>query len=50
MAWYLAGSPMCYGGHRFHCSGVMGSLFDGVLYGPKDDIDLGGHGAQAPRD
>ena len=47
MAWYLAGNATCRGGHRFQFSGVMGFLFDGVLYGPKDDIDLGGQGAQA---
>jgi hypothetical protein len=47
IAWYLRGSPTCCGGHRFQFSGQMGFLFDGVLYGPKDDIDLGGQGNQA---
>jgi len=47
MGWYLRGSPTCCGGHRFAFSGAMGFLFDGVLYGPKDDIDLGGQGGQA---
>jgi len=47
MAWYLRDAATCCGGHRFSFSGQMGFLFDGVLYGPKDDIDLGGQGAQA---
>jgi hypothetical protein len=47
MAWYLSGSATCCGGKRFAFAGAMGFLFDGVLYAPKDDIDLGGQGAQA---
>lgn len=47
MAFYLRDNPTCCGGHRFAFSGQMGFLFDGVLYGPNDDIDLGGQGAQA---
>jgi hypothetical protein len=47
MAWYLSGTATCCGGHRFYFNGAMGFLFDGVLYGPKDDINLGGQGAQA---
>lgn len=47
ITWYLRGSATCCGGHRFQFSGQMGFLFDGVLYGPKDDIDLGGQGNQA---
>jgi hypothetical protein len=47
IAFYLRDSPTCCGGHRFAFSGQMGFLFDGVLYGPHDDIDLGGQGAQA---
>jgi len=45
MTWFLRGSPTVP--HRFDVSGLMGFLFDGVLYGPKDDIGLGGQGAQA---
>jgi hypothetical protein len=47
ITWYLRGSPTCCGGHRFSMAGMMGFLFDGVLYGPNDDIELGGQGAQA---
>jgi hypothetical protein len=47
ITWYLRGSPTVGGGKRFQFSGQMGFLFDGVLYGPKDDIDLGGQGNQA---
>jgi hypothetical protein len=46
MAFYLRGTPTG-SGHRFDLSGAMGFLFDGVLYGPKDDIGLGGQGDQA---
>jgi hypothetical protein len=47
MTWYLRDTATCCGGHRFYFNGAMGFLFDGVLYGPKDDIKLGGQGAQA---
>jgi hypothetical protein len=46
MAFYLVGDPSG-SGHRFDLSGAMGFLFDGVLYGPRDDVGLGGQGAQA---
>jgi hypothetical protein len=46
MTWYMVGTAT-HSGHRFDLSGQMGFLFDGVLYGPKDDIGLGGQGAQA---
>jgi hypothetical protein len=47
MTWFLRGTPPNSNSHRFDLSGLMGFLFDGVLYGPKDDIGLGGQGAQA---
>lgn len=47
IAWYLRGEDTSPGSHRFAFSSTMGFLFDGVLYGPKDNIDLGGQGAQA---
>jgi hypothetical protein len=47
MAFYLRGTAPPSNSHRFDLSGQMGFLFDGVLYGPKDDIGLGGQGAQA---
>jgi hypothetical protein len=46
MAFYLRGTPTG-SGQRFYFNGLMGFLFDGVLYAPKDDIKLGGQGAQA---
>jgi hypothetical protein len=47
MAFYLRGTAPPSNSHRFDLSGAMGFLFDGVLYGPKDDVGLGGQGAQA---
>lgn len=47
MTWFLRGTPPNSNSHRFDLSGLMGFLFDGVLYGPKDDIGLGGQGQQA---
>jgi Carboxypeptidase regulatory-like domain/Putative Flp pilus-assembly TadE/G-like len=47
IAFYLRGTPTSSNSHRFDLSGQMGFLFDGVLYGPKDNIGLGGQGAQA---
>jgi|GEM_PF-1710635 TadE-like protein. len=47
MAFYLDGEDTAGGGGRFDLSGQMGFLFEGVLYGPRDDIGLGGQGGQA---
>jgi hypothetical protein len=47
LAWYLRGTAPPSNSHRFQMSGNTGFLFDGVLYGPKDDVALGGQGAQA---
>ena len=47
LAWYLRGTAPNSNSHRFQESGNTGFLFDGVLYGPKDDVGLGGQGAQA---
>jgi hypothetical protein len=43
ITWYLYGTPSGGSGHRFNISTAnMGYLFNGVLYGPHDDIALGG--------
>lgn len=43
ITWYLYGTPSGGSGHRFNISTAnMGYLFNGVLYGPQDDIALGG--------
>jgi carboxypeptidase family protein/putative Flp pilus-assembly TadE/G-like protein len=43
ITWYLRGSAT----KRFYFNGQMGFLFNGVLYGPQDNIKIGGQGAQA---
>jgi hypothetical protein len=47
LAFFLRGDAPPSNSHRFDLSGDTGFLFDGVLYGPKDDIGLGGQGDQA---
>jgi len=47
LAFYLRGTPSNSNSHRFDLSGDTGFLFDGVLYGPKDNVGLGGQGDQA---
>lgn len=46
ITFYMRGSPDTpY--KRFVFDGQSGFLFNGVLYGPKDDLEIGGQGAQA---
>jgi hypothetical protein len=47
ITWYLMGTPDINNNQRFSMSSQMGFLFDGVLYGPKDGIQLGGSSGQA---
>jgi Carboxypeptidase regulatory-like domain/Putative Flp pilus-assembly TadE/G-like len=43
ITWYLRGLG---DSSRFNFSGQMGFLFNGILYGPKDNIAISGQGAQ----
>jgi Carboxypeptidase regulatory-like domain/Putative Flp pilus-assembly TadE/G-like len=45
ITWYLRGSSG--NAHRFYFDGLMGFLFNGILYGPQDNLKIGGQGAQA---
>jgi hypothetical protein len=45
ITWYLRGSSG--NAHRFYFDGLMGFLFNGILYAPQDNIKIGGQGAQA---
>jgi len=47
LTWYLRGADTSHGGGRFNSSSNFQFLFNGVLYGPQDDIGLNGSPQQA---
>jgi len=47
LTWYLRGADTSAGGNRFNSSSDFGFLFNGILYGPQDDIGLNGSPSQA---
>jgi len=47
LTWYLRGADTSPGGNRFDSSSDFGFLFNGILYGPQDDIGLNGSPSQA---